>query len=211
MATATAMLAVLPMAAASAATPHVLTIAKVGGLAVQTGQVIQAPLKAGTKATFFSPGTTTGVSCPKALVTNKVVTNPLKPGTAVESLTAQTFSGCTTNIPGTTSVKSVKVLNLPYKTTISDATGFPVTVTKPGGVLKTSIAINSVLGLLTCTYRATKLSGKASNAGNVNIFKNQVFTLSSGSSACPAKGSFSATFGPLKDISLTGQPLVFVN
>jgi hypothetical protein len=211
MATATAMLAVLPMASASAATPHVLTIVKVGGAAVKVGAIIKAPLKTGTKATFFSPGTTTGVSCSAALVTNKVVTNPLKPGTATESLTAQTFSKCTTNITGATSVQSVKVLNLPYTSKISDATGFPVTVTKPGGVLKTSITINSVIGLLTCTYKATKLSGKATNVGNADIFKNQTFTLSSGSSVCPAKGAFSATFGPKRDFSVTGTPLVFVN
>lgn len=205
------MLAVLPMAAASAATPHVLTLAKVGGAAVPTGHIIQAPLKAGTKATFFSPGTTTGVTCLKALVTNKVVTNPLKPGTAVESLTAQTFTGCTQNIIGGATVKSVTVQNLPYKSTISDATGFPVTVTKPSGVLKTTIVI-AVLGTtLTCTYKAIKLSGKATNVGNADIFKNQLFTLLSGSSACPTQGSFSATFGPKKDISVTGQPLVFVN
>ncbi len=204
------MLAVLPIAAASAATP-VLTTGKVGGAAVKVGDIIKAPLKTGTKATFFSPGTTTGVSCSAALVTNKVVTNPAKPGTAVESLTAQTFSKCTTNIPGTTSVQSVKVQNLPYTSKISDATGFPVTVTKPGGVLKTSISINSVLGLLTCVYKATKLSGKATNVGSADIFKNQTFTLLSGPAACPASGAFSATFGPKKDFSVTGTPLVFVN
>jgi hypothetical protein len=84
-------------------------------------------------------------------------------------------------------------------------------VTKPGGVLKTKLAINTVLGLVTCTYSKAKLAGKATNTGNADIFKNQVFTLSSGPTACPAKGSFSATFGPKKDISLTGSPLVFVN
>lgn len=209
--TAAAMLAVLPMTAASAATPHVLTTGKVGGPAVAVGAILKAPLKIGTKATFFSPGTTTGVTCTKAGVTNKVTKNPLKPGIAVESLTAQTFGSCTTNIPGTTSVQSVKVLNLPYTTTVSDAAGFPITVTKPGGVVKTSIAINSVLGLLTCTYKATKLSGKASNIGSTNAFTNQLFTLASGSSACPKQGSFSATFGPLKDTSVAGSPNVFVN
>ncbi len=213
MATATAMLAVLPMAAASAATPKVLTINKVGGVGVAIGAIIKAPLKAGTKATFFSPGTTTGISCTAALVTNKVTANPLKPGTALESLTAQTFTGCTTNIPGTTSVQSVKVLNLPYTSAISDTTGppFPVTVTKPGGVLKTTIVVNSVLGTLTCSYRTVKLSGTAVNVGNADIFKNQRFTLVSGSSACPTAGNFSATFGPKRDFSVTGNPLVFVN
>jgi hypothetical protein len=45
----------------------------------------------------------------------------------------------------------------------------------------------------------------------VNAFKNQVFTLSSGSAACPKKGRFSATFGPLKDTSVSGSLAVFVN
>ena len=207
---ATAMLVVLPMAA-SAATTSVLTTGKVGGPAVAVGDTIQAPLKTGTKATFFNPGTTTGVSCTKALVTNKVVTNPAAPGTAVESLTAQTFSSCTTNIAGATSVKSVTVLSLPYQSAVSDATGFPVTVTKSGGKLKTKLAINTVVGLITCTYAKAKLAGKATNTGNADVFKNQVFSLSSGPATCPAKGSFSATFGPKKDITLTGSPLVFVN
>jgi hypothetical protein len=207
MATATAMLAVLPMAAASAATPHVLTTGKTGGPAVAVGAILKAPLKTGTKASFFSPGTTTGVTCAKASVTDKVTKNPLKPGTATESLTAQTFGSCTTNIPGATSVQSVKVLNLPYATTISDATGFPIAVSKAS----TKLALNTVLGLVTCTYSLATVKGNASNTGSVNAFKNQVFKLSSGPAACPAQGSFSATFGPLKDTSVTGSPSVFVN
>ena len=89
------------------------------------GATLKAPLKAGTKATFYSPGTTTGVTCGKSSLTSKVTKNPAAPGTATESLTAQTFSSCTTNIAGSTSVKSVKVLNLPYATTVSDASGNP--------------------------------------------------------------------------------------
>jgi len=204
---ATAMLAVLPMAAASAATVDVLTTGKVGGPNVAVGAVLTAPLKAGTKATFVSPGTTTGVTCAKSTVTDKVTKNPAKPGTATESLTKQTFSSCTTNITGASSVKSVTVLKLPYATTLSDAKGDPITVSK----LSTKISLNTVLGLVTCTYTAAKIHGNASNTGNVNSFKNQAFTLSSGSSACPAKGSFTATFGPLKDTSVSGSPAVFVN
>jgi hypothetical protein len=211
MAAVTAMLAALPMTAASAVTHDVLTTGKVGGPNVKAGAIIEAPLKAGTKATFFGPGTTQGVTCTKAMVTDKVVTNPAAPGTAVESLTEQTFSSCTTNIPGATSVKSVTVLNLPYRATVSVATGFPVTLTKPAGVLKTKISLNTVIGTITCTYSKTKLSGTASNAGQTDTFKNQVFALSSGPSACPAKGAFSASFGPKEDTSVTGHPLVFVN
>jgi len=207
----TAVLAVLPMTTASAATVDVLTISKVGGTNVAVGAILKANLKTGTKATFFSPGTRMGVSCKQATVTDKVTANPAKPGTAGESLTAQTFTKCTTNIAGATGVKSVKVLSLPYTTALSDAAGFPITVTKPGGALKTTIVVNSTLGAITCTYKDAKLSGSASNTGSVNAFTNQVFKLSSGSAACLAKGSFSATFGPLQDTSVTGNPAVFVN
>lgn len=201
--------AVLPLSAASAATVHVLTYGAAGatGKTVTIGSVIRAPLKFGTEATFFSPGTTTGVTCDKATVKNTVTANPLKPGVARESLTAQSFSECTTNIPGTTSVQAVKALNLPYTVTISDAAGFPVTVFNP----TTRITLNSVIGTISCTYKAPSLKGNASNTGSVQKFVNQLFTLSSGSSACPTQGSFSATFGPYRDISVANSPRVFVN
>lgn len=206
-----AMTAVLPLAMAFAATPHVMTINKTGGPAVKVGAILKAPLKAKTKATFFSPGTTTGIKCSTAHVTDKVIVNPLRPGTVREKLTSQTFSKCTTNIPGTTSVKSVTVVGLPYRTTVSDAKGFPVTVTKPNGSIKTKVVVKSLLGSLTCVYSKSKLTGSASNTGNKITFKNQVFKKSAGSSACPAKGSFSATFAPLRDVSVSSHPLVFIN
>ena len=205
-AAATALLAALP-ATASAATHHVLTTKKVGGPNVAVGATLKASLKKGTKATFYSPGTTTGVTCGKSSLTSKVTKNPAAPGTATESLTAQTFSSCTTNITGANSVKSVKVLNLPYATTVSDASGNPVTVSKPS----TRLSLNTVIGVVTCTYSAATIHGKASNTGNLITFKNQLFTLSSGSSACPASGDFSAKFGPVKDTSVSGSPAVFVN
>jgi hypothetical protein len=206
-AAAASMLAVVPLTAASAATVHVLTIVKVGGPNVKVGATVAAGLKTGTKATFFSPGTTTGVTCASAATSNTVTANPVKPGIAGESLTTQKFGKCTTNIPGATSVMSVKALNLPYKVTISDATGFPVKVSN----LSTKITLGTVIGTVTCTYKAATLKGKASNTGSTEKFTNQPFTLSSGSSACPSSGNFSATFGPEKDISVTGSPAVFVN
>ena len=206
-AAATAMLAAAPLTAASAAVHHVLTTGKVGGPNVAVGATVTAGLLTGTKATFFSPGTTTGVTCAASAATNKVTANPAAPGTAGESLTAETFAKCTTNIAGATSVKSVKVLNLPYATTISDATGFPVIVSKP----TTKLTLGTVLGTLSCTYKAGSLKGHASNTGQKETFTNQKFTLSSGSSACPSAGSFSATFGPETDISVSGSPHVFVN
>lgn len=201
---ATAMLAALPVMAASAATSDVLTTGKVGGPNVAVGAIVKAPLKTGTKATFVNGSTT--ISCSKASVTDKVTKNPAAKGTAVESLTAQTFSGCTVNVTGVT-VKSVKVLKLPYTTTISDASGDPITVSK----LSTQITLNAAGSSFNCTYVAAKIKGNASNVGNVNSFKNQKFTLSSGPALCLSSGSFSATFGPLKDTSVSGSPAVFVN
>lgn len=206
-AAAATVLAVVPLTAASAATSDVLTTTKVGGPNVTVGDTVTAGLKTGTKATFFSPGTTTGVTCTSAATTNKVTANPAKPGTAGESLTAQTFTKCTTNISGATSVKSVKALKLPYKATVSDASGFPVTVS----TLSTQITLGTVIGNVTCTFKAATLKGKASNTGSTETFTNQKFTLSSGSSACPTAGNFSATFGPEKDTSMSGSPAVFVN
>lgn len=205
-AAATAMLAAFPVAA-SAATHHVLTTKKVGGANVAVGATLKASLKSGTKATFYEPGTKTGVTCSKSSFTSKVTKNPAAPGTATESLTAQTLGGCKTNINGATSVKSVKVLKLPYTATVSDSAGDPVTVSK----LSTKLTLKTVIGVVSCTYGAASIKGKASNTGNLITFKNQVFTLSSGSSACPASGDFSATFGPVKDTSASGSPAVFVN
>jgi hypothetical protein len=210
-AAATALLATFPMGTASAASLHVLTINKVGGPNVAVGAILKAGLKTGTKATFFTPGTKIGVTCSRAQLTNKVTKNPPKPGTAGESLSAQTFTTCTTNIPGATGVRSIAILGLPYAVTVSDSKGFPLTVTKPRGVLKTMITINTVIGTITCTYSAVKIAGNASNVGSLNIYKNQVFTKSAGPAVCLPRGSFSATFGPVVDSSVKGSPHVFVN
>lgn len=212
LAAATALLAAFPMASASAATTHdVLTIDKVGGPNVAVGAILKGSLKAGTKATFFAPGTTIGITCSVVKITSKVTKNPAKPGTASEPLLSQSFSKCTTNIPGTTGVRSITVLGLPYTVTASDSKGFPLTVTKPHGVLKTAVIINTVLGPVTCTYSAVKIVGHASNAGSLNAYKNQVFTKSAGPAACLASGSFSATFGPVVDSSVKGSPHIFIN
>jgi hypothetical protein len=206
MGAAAAIVVMTPMAA-SAATVDVLTISKAGGTNVKVGAVLKASLKSGTDATFFSPGTTTGITCAKSGFTQKVTTNPAKPGTADVSVTAQTFSSCTSNVTGVTSVTSVTAEALPYKTTISDAKGDPVTVAAPSA----TIDLNTEVGAISCTYKATSIKGAASNTGQKVTFTNQTLTFSSGSSLCPTSGDFSATYGPVKDTSVKGDPHVFVN
>jgi hypothetical protein len=207
MAAATALLAVLPLTAASGATHNVLTIGRAGGKNVKVGAILKARLQGHTRATFFTPGTRTGVQCRRATVTDKVRKNPRTPGTAVESLTGQTFGRCTTNIAGATAVRSVRVTQLPYLTTIRSSASHSVTVFRA----RTKITLKTVLGTVTCTFATARIRAHASNVGQRIIFTKQVFRLSAGSSACPARGSFSATFGPVADFSVRGHPHVFVN
>jgi hypothetical protein len=204
---AAAIVVMTPMAA-SAATTHVLTITKVGGTNVAVGAKLSASLKSGTKA-VFSEGTEGSVSCAKSSAAETVKTNPAKPGTATLSITGQTFSTCTASISGiTVTVKSVKAYKLPYKTKVSDASGHPVTVTKPGVVFVVSADGETI----TCTYQAAKITGKASNTGSTVAFTDQAFKVVTGSnSLCPASGDLTVTYGPVKDTSVTGDPHVFVN
>jgi hypothetical protein len=204
----------LAAAPASAATVNVLTTGKVGGPNVATGAVLKANLASGTTANFFSSSKgTTGVKCSKSGFTAKVTSNPAKPGTAKESLTSQSFSKCTSNVSGVTSVKSVTLSNLPYSVTVSDAKGTPVKVSETSSKkpLKTTIVLNTVLGSVTCVYQAKSISGTASNTGNTNSFSKQKFSKSSGSSACFSSGYFTAKYGPVTDSSVKGSPKVFVN
>jgi len=215
MAAGTALLGVVPLTAAAASTHSqaqrrsaVLTINRVGGKAVKVGAVLKAGLKRGTTVTFFSPGTTNGVTCKSASFANKVTRNPLTPGLALEKLTAQKFSNCSVHgVAGARGVKSIKVVGLPYKTTVSGRAGHPIVVFRA----RTRLVLNTILGTVTCGYGKAQVHGTASNKGQVNIFKNQTFTKVSGPVACPRSGNFSATFGPVKDTSVTGSPHVFVN
>ena len=161
---------------------------------------------------MFSLGTEK-LTCKAGRFSAKVKTNPVKPGKATESLTAQSFSKCkVTGVTGVT-FKSLKVKNLPFNATVSDATGFPVKVsgtakTKP--ILVTVTVTVTNVGDVACSYKAASVSGTASNTGNKITFSKQKFTKSSGA-LCPASANFSAAFGPVVDSSVTGSPKVFVN
>jgi hypothetical protein len=198
----------LPATSAMAA-GHVLTIRKTGGTAVQRGAVLKAGLVTGTSA-VFSLGTQK-LTCKAAHVTAKVKTNPVKPGTATESVTAMSFSKCKTNVTGIT-FKSLKVKNLPYNASVSDAAGKPVKVTGQSStkpiLLTATVTFNG--SDVVCSYKAGSVKGNASNTGNKITFSKQKFT-STGGALCPASANFAATFGPVVDSSVTGSPKVFVN
>ncbi|HEX9034803.1 MAG TPA: hypothetical protein VF834_23405, partial [Streptosporangiaceae bacterium] len=107
-----------------------------------------------------------------------------------------------------------KAVNLPWVATVSDGTGFPVKVAGSSTTKPVSFTATVAFGTqsITCTYTSTAVNGHASNTGNKITFSGQKFTVKAGGNAfCPSSATFSATFGPVKDTSVTGSPKVFVN
>jgi hypothetical protein len=207
---AAALIAAVPAASAAAAPVHVLTTGKAGGPAVKVGAVLKASLAKGSAAVFSN--SLGKVTCTSSTITAKVTSNPARPGTAKESLTAQTFGTCKISIPDVF-IKSESLLNRPYNVTVSDAKGHRVTIsgrTKAKPVL-ISITVKAGSLTFTCSVKAASISGAASNKGSVVVFVKQRFTKASGGSLCPASGTFSATYGPVTDSSVKGSPHVFLN
>jgi hypothetical protein len=204
----------LPAALAYAAAPvHVLTINKVRGPAVKVGAVLKSGLEKNTKAVFSLGTGSIKLSCKSSTVKTTVKTNPVKPGKATESVTALSTAKCT--FSGiTATLKSLKAVNLPYKASVSDATGFPVTITGPSSTKRVKFSVKVAVGstTITCNYKASSVNGHASNTGNTISFSKQKFRKAAGSnSLCVAPAFYSATFGPVKDTSVMLSPKVFVN
>jgi hypothetical protein len=194
---------------ASAADTPVLTTGSTGGTPVAVGDVLTAPLASGTTATLYSSATgTSGVSCKSSTFTATVTDNPSAPGTATESVGAQTFdsSSCTSNVFGVTGVTSITVDNLPYTTTVA-SDGTLAVAPASGSTIQTTVKLKTLLGSITCVYQAPSLTGTASNGDTSINFTNQQFTKTSGSSLCFSSGYFTAKYAPVSD---NGAP-VFVN
>jgi hypothetical protein len=208
----TALIAALPAATASAATTDVLTYGSAGGSNVAVGDVLTASLASGTTATFYNSATSTsGVSCTGSAFSATVTANPAASGTATESLTSQTFTGCTTNVFGTTGVQSLTITSLPYDTTVSDSSGDPLVVGDTTTPVSTVVVLNTILGTITCTYGGTSITGASSNTDTSISFTNQGLPLTSGSILCFSEGFFSAKYAPVLDSSQSGSPAVYTN
>jgi hypothetical protein len=212
-----AALAVPAGAAYAASTPgtasaaHVLTTGKLGGPAVAAGAVLStsAPKKTPVTFTFL----TYTLTCTSSTVKSKVTSNPAAPGTAKESVTAETFGGCTLSGLKGVGIKSITAENLPWASTVSTAKGDPVTVTgssktKP---IKLVVVVNYSGSKFSCIYAATELKGSASNKDNGITFTKQVFKSQKGSyTLCPATSDGTATYAPVIDTSAKNAK-VFVN
>ncbi|WP_433386375.1 Tat pathway signal sequence domain protein [Micromonospora sp. KLBMP9576] len=201
-----------PAAAPAPLANNVLTYSAPAGSAVAVNDVIQASLRSGTNATFYSSATgSTGIRCAASTFSAKVLTNPAAPGTATESLTAQSFTSCTSNIFGTTGVQSVTVQNLPYATSVTSAGVVRISGTTAAPIQST-VVLNSLLGQITCVYRTgtNSLTGTATNANNSITFTNQTLTKFSGPSLCFGTAYFSAAYSPVRDVTKGNSP-VYVN
>jgi hypothetical protein len=199
-----------------ATTSDVLTIHAVGGTNVNAKATLEAGLKTGTSMTFAISidGISVTISCTKASISLKTATNPAAPGTATLTVSKATVTvaDCTVTASQSGLINSVTstTFTAGAAATISDSTGDPVTVTGP----VVSFTVSTIIGDVTCSYSATTLSGTAANKGSTITFANQTFgNLQSGSNSnCPTTGfTFSATYAPVKDTSVTKSPHVFVN
>ncbi|MFJ1754756.1 Tat pathway signal sequence domain protein [Kitasatospora sp. NPDC088134] len=208
-AAATALLALTTSPAGATGTP-VLTIAGTS-TAVAVGDSLSAGLVSGTLATMYNPGTTTGVKCTVSTIGGTVSSNPTAPGTASGPVSTLTFSGCTSNVVGVTGVNSLTMTNLPYTLSISDAAGFPVSLTAASGSVQAAVNLKTLAGNAICTYKSTSgsLNGSATNTPPKITMSNQNFTKLTGPSICFASIDFSAAYGPVTDTTLGGT--VFVN
>lgn len=200
----------LPAISPASAADNVLTAGAPGGDAIAEGTTLTASLAAGTTATLYSSATgSSGINCSASQFTAVVDEggNPSAPGTAGETLSAHTFSGCTSNVLGVLGVNSITVNNLPYHTDVnSDGT---LTVTPASGsTIRTTIVLRTLLGNINCVYEAPSLTGVADNSDNSITFTNQQFTRVSGSSLCFGSGYWSAKYAP---VQTEDGELVYVN
>jgi len=191
---------------------NVLTNSSLGGANVAVGAVISSGLKTGTTAKFLTTATgTTGVTCTVSTFSGTVLTNPAAGGVATESLTAQSFSSCTSNIFGVTAVQSITVNNLPYNAAVN-GTSKAITLTAAGGLIQATVRLSTLLGTVTCVYRPSSgsLAGVTSNTDNSIAFTSQQFTRATGPAVCPGSSFFTARYAPAKNTSVVGSPNVFV-
>jgi hypothetical protein len=198
---------------ASAATSSVLTYGSAGGSSVAAGDTLTSSLASGTTATFYSSASTTsGFTCTGSSFTATVTANPAAPGVATESVTGQSFSGCTSNVFGVTGVQSLTLANLPWSASADDSTDSLTIAGTTAAPIEATAVVNTLFGTVTCTYQANNdtVTGALSNTDNSITFSGQQFNLSSGSVLCPGNGFFSAKYAPVVDTTAGGSA-VFTN
>ena len=200
-----AALAVAPLSAFAASA--VLTVGSTSGPAVAAGDTLNGSLNG--SATFVnSSNSGQKVTCTSSGITARDVTNPAS-GVATETVSSQTFGGCTLTGVFGASVNSITTnasSTCPWKASVDDRTS-PATVTiapATGGgscpttpVISADVKITAFGTTIDCVYSptSTNISGTAPLASSAGItFTNQGFTKSSGPGTCFSPANFSATY-----------------
>jgi hypothetical protein len=206
---AVAALTVLAAGPAQAAGGDVLTA---GGNNVVVNDVITGSSTSAVLSTSIGK-----ITCTVAGFSAKAASNPAAPGTATETVTSLSASSCTSTITGTTGVTSVGLNGSSTPTasvcSTSACPASPVTTVPELFISPTvKVVLTSVLGPVTCIYGGTTLFASVNNAGDSFTFTSQSVNRQTGSStACPSTGTYTATYGSVKDTTMTGSPAITVN
>jgi hypothetical protein len=198
-----ALVALLVPALPAAADGTVLTVADVGGPALDVGDVVSTAVLA--PGLSFQAGNG-GVVCAAAGLAAVVGTDPAAPGTATASVATLPAGECASTIPGCGTVRA-GFQNLPYDLGIgSDGT---VAVTGgPGAPVRLLVTCGPPLGSVTCVYQpAAGWSGTIANTARSIMFAAVKFSRLAGPLTCPARLLLSGTYAQLAD----DDQLVYLN
>jgi len=216
LAAAGALLLAAPASAALASTQRlapVLVVGKISGPAVKNGAKISAGLARNQKV-HMTIGSFSA-TCTKSTFTAKVVKNPVSAGKASLSVTGQTLSSCKLNTSLAT-LKSITAINTPWAGTVTAKNVLTIRGAKTSRPVGVKAVISALGQTFTCIYTAPSASGKTANRFNTVTFTNQKLKLnaSASGSLCTGAGAttatFSAVYGPVRDISVAKHPKVFV-
>ncbi|HEY3873110.1 MAG TPA: hypothetical protein VGM10_32440 [Actinocrinis sp.] len=202
-AAAVAVLTAFAAVPASADTTDVLTA---GGNNVVAGSPGDTVTGSSTSAVLSTSAGS--ITCTQAAFTSNVQSNPAAPGTATEQVTSlsATASTCKSTIAGTTSVQSVGLTSGNTPIASVDDSSLTLTITP-----SVTVVLGTVLGRVTCIYSGT-LVAQVVNSSNAIVFSDATVTRQTGSSTvCPTTGGYTATYSPVEDTSMTGDPAVTVN
>lgn len=184
------------------------------------GSVIAGSLSSTNAQFTTTSGGSTGVFCTTSTTSATVGPNPgdnpTAPGTANLSLTAQTFSSCTSNISGVRSINKVTVDHLPYNVSITSPPPDTVTIS-PGssGNIHVTVNVTTIFfQTLNCGYHvhasSGNITGSAGNGTNTISFSNQQFDGDNGNNfQCTTTAFFTASYSQVD--SSNGNAPVFAN
>lgn len=178
-----------------------------GGSDVAVGDTI-----VGTSTSAVLTTSSGSITCTSASFTASVLTNPAASGSATEQTTVLSSTGCKSSIAGTTSVKSVGLTSGTTPTaTVTDAGASPTGAPTLSITPSVTVVLGTVLGQVTCVYSGS-LTASVDNTDNAIDFAGVTVTKQTGSSAaCPASGTYTATYSPVVDTTVAGDPAVIVN